>query len=98
MQPENAGSFDFAFVDADKENFWNYHERLMKLLKVGGVVAYDNTLWYGTVAMSEDETNEYLKSIRRETIKFNKLIAADQRVQISHVPAGDGLTICRRLY
>ena len=70
----------------------------MKLLKVGGVVVYDNTLWYGTLVKSEEETDEQLRRIRKETIKFNKLIAADQRVQISHVPAGDGLTICRRLY
>ncbi|XP_050120174.1 norbelladine 4'-O-methyltransferase 2-like [Malus sylvestris] len=42
---ENEGSFDFAFIDADKVNYWNYHERLMKLLKVGGIVVYDNTLW-----------------------------------------------------
>uniref|UniRef100_A0A7N2KYP5 Caffeoyl-CoA O-methyltransferase n=1 Tax=Quercus lobata TaxID=97700 RepID=A0A7N2KYP5_QUELO len=41
---ENEGSFDFAFVDADKVNYWNYHERLMNLLKVGGLVVYDNTL------------------------------------------------------
>ncbi|KAL0014912.1 hypothetical protein SO802_001981 [Lithocarpus litseifolius] len=40
---ENKGSFDFAFVDADKVNYWNYHERLMNLLKVGGLVVYDNT-------------------------------------------------------
>ena len=70
----------------------------MKLCKVGGVVAYDNTLWYGTVAMSEGDTRANLRRVRIETIEFNKLIAADQRVQISHVPTGDGLTICRRLY
>ncbi|KAJ4828900.1 hypothetical protein Tsubulata_013777 [Turnera subulata] len=46
----NEGSFDFAFMDADKENYINYHERLMKLVKVGGLVEYDNTLWGGTVA------------------------------------------------
>ena len=98
MQPQNAGSFDFAYVDADKENFWNYHERLIKLLKVGGMVVYDNTLWLGTVVMTEDSTLELHRRGRELTIEFNKLLAADQRVQISHVPAGDGVTICRRLY
>ncbi|PRQ46775.1 putative flavone 3'-O-methyltransferase [Rosa chinensis] len=42
--PENEGSFDFAYVDADKVNNWNYHERLLKLLKVGGLVVYEHTL------------------------------------------------------
>ncbi|KAK8597738.1 hypothetical protein V6N13_095136 [Hibiscus sabdariffa] len=43
--PGNENSFDFAFIDADKINYWKYHERLMKLLKVGGIVVYNNTLW-----------------------------------------------------
>ncbi|BAT72910.1 hypothetical protein VIGAN_01035300 [Vigna angularis var. angularis] len=41
----NKDSFDFAFVDADKDNYWNYHERLLKLVKIGGLIIYDNTLW-----------------------------------------------------
>lgn len=40
-------------MDADKDNYWNYRERLMTLFKVGGIVIYDNTLWGGTVAMAE---------------------------------------------
>lgn len=96
--PQNAGSFDFAFVDADKINYWNYHERLMKLLKVGGIVVYDNTLWGGTVAMPEESTPEHWKQGRELTIKLNKLLAADPRIRISHAPLGDGITICKRLY
>ncbi|KAI9192072.1 hypothetical protein LWI28_017962 [Acer negundo] len=95
---ENEGSFDYAFVDADKVNYWNYHERLMKLLKLGGVVIYDNTLWGGSVAMPEEQTPEIFKSGRQATLEFNKLLAGDPRVQISHVPLGDGITICRRIY
>ncbi|KAK2645455.1 hypothetical protein Ddye_020650 [Dipteronia dyeriana] len=49
MHKENEGSFDYAYVDADKVNNWSYHERLMKLIKVGGVVIYDDTLWGGWV-------------------------------------------------
>ncbi|KAJ0029821.1 hypothetical protein Pint_13848 [Pistacia integerrima] len=94
----NDGSFDFAFVDADKVNYWNYHERLMKLLKVGGIAVYDNTLWIGSVAMPEDETPEILKAGRQATLELNKLLAGDHRVQLSHVPLGDGITICRRVY
>ncbi|GMN69691.1 hypothetical protein TIFTF001_038738 [Ficus carica] len=96
--PQNASSFDFAFVDADKINYWNYHERLMKLLKVGGIVVYDNTLRGGTVAMPEESTPEHKKRDRELAIKLNKLLAADPRIRISHAPLGDGITICKRLY
>ncbi|XP_008242438.1 PREDICTED: probable caffeoyl-CoA O-methyltransferase At4g26220 [Prunus mume] len=94
---ENEGSFDFAFIDADKVNYWNYHERLMKLLKGGSIVVYDNTLWGGTVVMPEELTPEYMKQGRQATIELNKLLAADARVQISHASLGDGITICRRI-
>uniref|UniRef100_A0A2P2LX64 Caffeoyl-CoA O-methyltransferase n=1 Tax=Rhizophora mucronata TaxID=61149 RepID=A0A2P2LX64_RHIMU len=96
--PGNEGSFDFAFVDADKANYRNYHDRLMKLVKVGGVVVYDNTLWGGTVAMPEESAPERWRVGRQLTIDFNKLLASDSRVQLSHVPVGDGITICRRIY
>ncbi|KAF7124154.1 hypothetical protein RHSIM_Rhsim12G0026600 [Rhododendron simsii] len=61
------GEFDFAFVDADKENYINYHELLLKLVKVGGVIAYDNTLWQGRVAHSEHEEVEdtYRDTLRK---------------------------------
>lgn len=97
MQHENEGSFDFAFVDADKVNYLNYHERLMKLLKVGGVVVYDNTLWGGSVALPEKSVAEDMKQGRQLTIELNKSLAADPRVQISHASVGDGITICRRM-
>ncbi|KAK4839506.1 hypothetical protein QYF36_022442 [Acer negundo] len=95
---EKEGSFDYAYVDADKVNYCNYHERLMKLIKVGGVVVYDNTLWGGSVAMPEEEAPENLKPARKPIMEFIKLLAADNRVQLSHVPLGDGITICRHLY
>ncbi|XP_041006727.1 probable caffeoyl-CoA O-methyltransferase At4g26220 [Juglans microcarpa x Juglans regia] len=98
QNPENEGSFDFAFVDADKGNYSNYHERIMKLLKVGGVVVYDNTLWLGTVVMSDELVPENLKRWKEPTIEFNKLVAADPRVQLSHASVGDGMAICTRLY
>jgi caffeoyl-CoA O-methyltransferase len=58
VQPANEGAFDFAFVDADKNNYLNYHERLIKLVKSGGIVAYDNTLWGGNVALPEMAVSE----------------------------------------
>ncbi|KAK4602739.1 hypothetical protein RGQ29_011657 [Quercus rubra] len=94
----NEGSFDFAFVDADKVNYWNYHERLLKLLKVDGLVVYDNTLRRGFVAMPEALVPEHRKKDIELTIEFNKFLAADPRIQISHASLGDGIIICRRLH
>ncbi|KAJ0891107.1 putative caffeoyl-CoA O-methyltransferase [Helianthus annuus] len=95
---DNEGSFDFAYVDADKINYINYHERLMKLLKVNGIVVYDNTLWFGSVAQPESSVLDEFKEGRVNTIKFNKSLADDPRINITMVPLGDGITICRRLY
>ena len=96
-EPKNEGDFDFAFVDADKDNYWNYHERLMKLVKIGGIVMYDNTLWGGTVAKPEEAVSESRRPWRRATIEFNKSVLADPRVEIAHASVGDGIIICRRI-
>ncbi|XP_006853991.2 caffeoyl-CoA O-methyltransferase [Amborella trichopoda] len=95
--PKNEGSYDFAFVDADKNNYSNYHERLLKLVKVGGVIVYDNTLWGGSVAKDESLVEEYMKYFRQFVMKFNQILATDRRIEISQIPVADGVTICRRL-
>lgn len=59
---------------------------------------YDNTLWGGTVAMAEETVTERMSEGRHWTIELNKSLAADPRIQISHAPLGDGITICRRIY
>lgn len=97
FQTDNEGSFDFAFVDADKGNYWNYHERLVKLIKVEGIIMYDNTLWGGSVALPEEAVPASKRDWRRSTINFNASISADPRVQIALVPSGDGILICRRI-
>ncbi|KAL9242035.1 hypothetical protein vseg_016080 [Gypsophila vaccaria] len=94
----NEGSYEFAFVDADKTNYVNYHERLIKLVKVGGLIAYDNTLWGGTVAMPESEVPEFMKNNRVAVIKLNEVLASDARIDIAQLPLGDGITFCRRLF
>ncbi|KAL8520142.1 hypothetical protein ACS0TY_010894 [Phlomoides rotata] len=92
------GTIDFAFVDADKENYLKYHEQLLKLVKVGGVIGYDNTLWSGTVVASEDdEMLDYLKGCRGHILKLNSFLATDSRIELAHLSIGDGLTLCRRL-
>ncbi|KAK3027095.1 hypothetical protein RJ639_042389 [Escallonia herrerae] len=95
---DNERSFDYAFVDADKINYLNYHERLLKLVKVGGLVVYDNTLSAGSVVMPEEHVAEWMRAVRHCIIELNNSLAADPRIQISHAPLGDGITICRRIY
>ncbi|KAE8710256.1 Caffeoyl-CoA O-methyltransferase [Hibiscus syriacus] len=71
-------SFDFVFVDAYKSDYLKFHELTLKLVKVGGIVAYDNTLWYGSVAESEEEvTDDLIKKFRNFVMEFNSFVAAD---------------------
>ena len=88
----NAGNFDFAFIDADKENYDGYYERALVLLRPGGLVAIDNVLWGGAVADPSNRKNS-TEAIRR----LNRKLAKDRRVTISMVPIGDGLTLARKL-
>ncbi|MGL5794698.1 MAG: class I SAM-dependent methyltransferase [Waterburya sp.] len=83
-----AGSFDFAFIDADKRNYPNYYERALTLLRPGGVVAIDNVLWSGSVADPEVTDNRAI-AIR----EFNQQLHQDSRVEISMLPLADGLTL-----
>ncbi|KAL6659323.1 hypothetical protein ACP70R_003363 [Stipagrostis hirtigluma subsp. patula] len=87
-----ASSYDFAFVDADKRMYEEYYELLLKLVRVGGLIVMDNVLWYGRVADPLVDDKKTI-SIRN----FNKKILDDKRVDISMVPIGDGMTICRKL-
>ncbi|KAM0935890.1 putative caffeoyl-CoA O-methyltransferase [Dioscorea sansibarensis] len=93
--------FDFAFVDADKNNYIHYHEKLLKLVKIGGIIAYDNTLWLGTVAIEGPIDSSYpnpVRILKDDIVKFNRALAADPRIDISQLVVGDGLTLCRRVY
>ena len=83
-----AGTFDFAFIDADKSNYSNYYERALELLRPGGLVAIDNVLWSGQVADEKFQDNR-TKSIR----DFNQKIHQDKRVFLSMLPIADGLTL-----
>jgi caffeoyl-CoA O-methyltransferase len=83
-----AGSYDLAFIDADKGNYWNYYERALMLLRPGGLIAVDNTLWSGGPAdpRVKDETTQAIRA-------FNRRLFEDSRVHISLVPIGDGMTL-----
>nr|AIU48020.1 caffeoyl CoA O-methyltransferase [Dendrobium officinale] len=90
--------FDFAFVDAEKSSYWEYHERLLKLVRVGGLICYDNTLWLGTVARPpQQNVPEFVNFVREAVIKLNEKLAADTRIELSQICISDGLTICRRV-
>ncbi|KAA8529788.1 hypothetical protein F0562_034112 [Nyssa sinensis] len=93
----NEMMFDFVFVDADKPNYIKYHEKVMKLVKIGGVIAYDNTLWYGSVAERENEVPKPFRANRKAIIDLNNRLVSDLRLEISQIPIGDGLTLCRRI-
>ena len=84
------GQYDFAFIDADKSSYDAYYERCLVLLRVGGLIAIDNTLWSGKVAApSEDVDTKALQALNRK-------LHSDERVDISMLPIGDGLTLARK--
>jgi len=85
------GVFDFAFIDADKTGYDDYYEYCLALLRSGGVIAVDNTLWNGRVADDPDPSEDTL-ALRA----FNRKLHGDERVDLSLVPIGDGLTLARK--
>jgi len=86
-----ANSFDFAFVDADKENYDGYYERALKLLRPGGLAAFDNVLWHGNV-IDQSVQDSGARAIRA----FNQKLRTDERIWLSLVPIGDGLTLAAK--
>lgn len=80
--------FDFAFIDADKANYQNYFERCLKLVRKGGVIALDNTLWGGQVLnpAAQDEDTRAIQA-------FNRKLHDDRRVEVALLTVGDGLTL-----
>jgi len=86
-----AGTYDFAFIDADKTAYRDYYERCLALLRAGGLIAVDNTLWSGRVADPgvRDADTEALR-------EFNASVARDERVDLCLVPIADGLTLLRK--
>ena len=87
----HGGTFDFAFIDADKVNYEHYYERCLGLVRMGGVIAVDNVLWNGKVmnAHSEEEDTRAIRD-------FNEKLHNDRRIDLSLVPIADGLTLARK--
>jgi predicted O-methyltransferase YrrM len=86
-----ANSFDFAFIDADKGNYLAYYEKALTLIRTGGIIAVDNVLWSGKTAdpSIQDASTTAIRQL-------NSFILADERVTLSMLPIGDGLTLARK--
>jgi predicted O-methyltransferase YrrM len=85
-----AGSYDFAFIDADKTGYDGYYERCLELLRPGGLIAIDNVLWSGSVALpAKDDDTAALQAL-------NARLHRDERIDLSLLPIGDGLTLARK--
>ena len=89
---KNKEVFDLVFIDADKENYINYFEKSLKMLKKSGIIITDNVLWYGDV-IDKNKNDKLTIKIR----EFNSHINKDNRVENIILPIGDGLSICRKL-
>jgi caffeoyl-CoA O-methyltransferase len=85
-------SYDFAFIDADKENYDQYYELCLRLLRPGGLMVIDNTLWGGDVA--DDQVQD---ADTRAIRALNKKLQTDTRIDMSHLPIADGLTLVRKI-
>ena len=84
--------FDMIFIDGDKENYKNYYDLSLELVKKNGFILVDNVLWHGDVA--DPNKNDRLTNIIRE---FNSFIKKDDRVEKTILPLGDGVTVCRKI-
>ena len=83
-----SGTFDFAFIDADKREYEEYYERVLRLIRLGGLIMVDNVLWAGRVLDTESEDQDTI-AIQA----FNEKLLSDDRVEISMLPVGDGVTL-----
>ena len=92
LAERRAGTIDFAFIDADKVNYPGYYERAFALVRTGGLIVVDNTLWGGQV-IDKKAQDEDTQAIRR----FNDKLHSDKRIHLSMLPIGDGLSLALKL-
>ena len=91
LVPRMEERWDFAYIDADKREYVTYYEMLLRLMRPGGFIVVDNTLWYGHVLEEARESDVQTRGVQA----FNDLVAADSRVEKVILPLRDGLTIIR---
>jgi len=88
---QESGRFDLAFIDADKGNYLGYYERCLELVRPGGLILLDNTLWSGAVA---DPANQEPDTVALRAL--NEALHRDDRIDLAQLPVGDGLTLARK--
>ena len=91
IEEGQSGSFDFAFIDADKSSYDKYYERSLKLVRPGGLITIDNVLWSGRVSDPEVQDNR-TKKIRN----LNQKLYEDERIDLCILPIADGLTLAMK--
>jgi predicted O-methyltransferase YrrM len=84
-------AYDFAFVDADKTGYDGYYEQLLRLVRPGGLIVFDNMLWSGRV-LDEDPDDEDTRAIQA----LNRKLATDERISLCLLPLADGVTLARK--
>jgi caffeoyl-CoA O-methyltransferase len=88
----HAGRYDFAFIDADKSNYAAYYERCLQLLRTGGLIAIDNTLWSGRVAGPAKPDDADTRALQQ----LNRALHDDDRIDLALLPISDGVTLARK--
>lgn len=91
LQQLGPGSIDIGFIDADKRAYWEYHNLLMELVRPGGLIIADNVLFYGKVIRPED-SDKAAKALA----DYNDRLLGDNRIDLSIIPVGDGMALCRK--
>ena len=91
LLPNGENRYDFAFIDADKGNYDAYYEHCLQLLRPGGLIAIDNVFWGGKVAHAPEQDDD-----TRAIDALNKKLHGDERIELSIIPIGDGLTLVRK--
>ena len=91
LEAGRESTFDFAFIDADKVNYQHYFDRCLQLIRPGGLIAVDNTLWGGAVVDGENQ-EESTQAIRT----LNRKLKDDARIELAMLPLADGLTLARK--
>ena len=91
IEAGEAGTYDYAFIDADKPSYDAYYERLLQLIRPGGLILIDNVLWSGKVA-DPSASDADVDALRELNVKLHK----DERVDVSLLGIGDGVTLLRK--